>query len=164
MNPVVQMLEAEALMIRKLKQRRERSGILCTADFILKHGREFTPKPLPKNIKPGQPRHCFMNSMRWLLDLRRNTTGLTYCEGYAAGIIPVLHGWLCNDKGEVIDRTWTPEGCGLGAHYFGIPFKTDYVRERVIEAESWLSLLDDWQHRYPLQMGRDPQKDWKVTI
>ena len=48
-------------------------------ELVLECGRVMEPKPLPKNMKQGQPRVCYANCQRLVLKNR----SLTYVEGYA---------------------------------------------------------------------------------
>jgi hypothetical protein len=92
-------------------------------ELVLECGRVMEPKPLPKNIKQGQPRVCYANCQRLILKNR----SLTYVEGYAMaqGVsIPLQHAWLLDTDGYVIDPTWEPSGCC----YLGIAFRTAWVK------------------------------------
>jgi hypothetical protein len=92
-------------------------------ELVLECGRVMKPKPLPKNVKRGQPRLCYANCQRLVLKNR----SLTYVEGYAmaAGVsIPLQHAWLLDADGYVIDLTWEPSGCC----YLGIAFQTAWVK------------------------------------
>lgn len=113
-------------------------------DFLLRHGRAFEYKPLPRGVKRGVIKQCFANSYK--LAKRR---GWNYCEGVALGsIIPVHHAWVENPKkpGIVIDPTWES-----GEAYFGTAFR--------LEAVASASALDDWQNGWPLFAGR---LDWEL--
>ena len=92
-------------------------------ELVLECGRVMEPKPLPKNIKPGQPSFCYANCQRLVLKNR----SLTYVEGYAMAqdvSIPLQHSWLLDANGYVIDPTWQPFGCC----YLGIPLATSWVK------------------------------------
>jgi hypothetical protein len=92
-------------------------------ELVLECGRVMEPKPLPKNIKQGQPRLCYANCQQLALKNR----SLTYVEGYAmaAGVsIPLQHAWLLDANGYVIDPTWETPGCC----YLGIAFRTAWVK------------------------------------
>jgi hypothetical protein len=74
----------------------------CIEEFVCEYGREFAPAPLPDRLRKGLPRHCYHNAYH----LARKH-GLVYVEGYAAGLIPVLHAWCCAPGStQVIDPTW----------------------------------------------------------
>ncbi|MEG4007674.1 hypothetical protein QUA41_17440 [Microcoleus sp. Pol11C1] len=92
-------------------------------ELALECGRVMEPKPLPKTIKPGQPRLCYANCQQLALKNRN----LTYVEGYAMaqGVsIPLHHAWLLDANGYVIDPTWETPGCC----YLGIPLATSWVK------------------------------------
>ncbi|MEG4431561.1 hypothetical protein QUA95_15905 [Microcoleus sp. F10_A2] len=92
-------------------------------ELVLECGRVMEPRPLPKNIKQGQPSFCYANCQRLVLKNR----SLTYVEGYAmaAGVsIPLHHAWLLDANGYVIDPTWETPGCC----YLGIPLSTAWVK------------------------------------
>ena len=92
-------------------------------ELVLECGTVMEPKPLPKNIKRGQPRLCYANCQQLALKNR----SLTYVEGYAMaqGVsIPLQHAWLLDANGYVIDPTWETPGC----YYLGIAFRTAWVK------------------------------------
>jgi len=92
-------------------------------ELVLECGRVMEPKPLPKNIKQGQPKGCYANSQRLVLKNR----SLTYVEGYAMAAdvsIPLQHAWLLDTDGYVIDPTWETPGCC----YLGIAFRTAWIK------------------------------------
>lgn len=92
-------------------------------ELVLECGRVMEPKPLPKNIKQGQPRFCYANCQELVLKNR----SLTYVEGYAMAqdvSIPLHHAWLVDANGYVIDPTWETPGCC----YLGIPLATSWVK------------------------------------
>jgi len=114
------------------------------ADLVLQRGTVFTPSPFPRQYarSQGVPQHCFDNA--YVLATR--TRGrLRYVEGYAAGIIPVEHGWCVDVDDRVVDPTW-PDGVGVA--YLGIVVDLEVVR-RARRTEN-ASALFDWQRRYPL--------------
>lgn len=91
--------------------------------LVLECGTIMEPKPLPKNVKPGQPRLCYANCQRLALKNR----SLTYVEGYAMAqevSLPLQHAWLLDTDGYAIDPTWeTPGSC-----YLGIPLATAWIK------------------------------------
>jgi len=92
-------------------------------ELVLECGRVMEPKPLPKNIKQGQPKGCYANCQRLVLKNR----SLTYVEGYAMAAdvsIPLQHAWLLDADGYVIDPTWETSGCC----YLGIAFRRAWVK------------------------------------
>jgi hypothetical protein len=121
------------------------------ADLVLRTGRIFTPHPFPARYTRGMVKQCFNNAF----GLAARTRGkLRYCEGYAAGVIPVEHAWCIDAEDRVVDPTWTGEN--LGELYFGIVIDLDTVR-RVRRRGRTASALFDWEHCYPLcQRPQEP--------
>lgn len=82
---------------------------------------------------------------------------LVYVEGYAAGIIPVLHAWCVDSDGKVVDPTWDD---GIGTEYFGVPFNRAFVMTAVVDKGSY-GLIDDMNGRWSLlRQGGD---GWKAA-
>jgi hypothetical protein len=95
-------------------------------NFIVTHGKIYQPSKRPKGIRKQAYQECFKNAS--LLSLDRDD--LTYVEGYACDYFPTLHAWCVDKKGCVIDTTWkNPEECA----YFGVPFKTDFLLDTLLE-------------------------------
>lgn len=122
------------------------------ATFILEHGRDFSDfAELPPDIRKGRIKQCFENATNLVF---RYPSRFTYCEGYANGCIPVLHAWVIDNAGKVIELTW-PEN---GASYYGIPFQTRFLLERLHVTDTY-GLLD--QPRHPeLLLGEIPPTEW----
>lgn len=116
----------------------------CFEELVLKLGTPYTWAPRPKNFQAGLPKACFNNS--GLLALRRKN--LVYVEGFALlGNIglPIHHAWVIEqDSDVVIDVT-----SDNFRAYIGIPFRTDYLRQRRKATDS-ASLLDDSKGKFPL--------------
>jgi hypothetical protein len=145
MNQLISFLQASAHMVGQTNARL--CGYAGMQDFVLKHGREFTPGTICWAL--GK-QNCFQHAAE-AASLCRD---FTYCEGYAAGIIPVLHAWIVDAKdGTVIETTW-PE---MGTHYYGIPFRTDYVRNQ-IKLTKHYSMIDQWENDWPTI--RAPKEQW----
>ena len=114
------------------------------ADLVLQTGRAFAPAPLPRRYRRGVPKACFDNAYK--LAVR---AGLRYCEGYAAGLLPVEHAWCVDADDQVVDPTWT--GDRLGAVYLGIVVPLDAVRaQRRRRENATTTVLFDWLNGYPL--------------
>ena len=120
---------------------------------MLRHGRAFAPAPLPGDYRRGTPTYCFANAGALA---KKKLSRLTYVEGYATAIIPVLHAWCVDPDGGVVDPTWDD---GVGVAYFGVAFATDFVRRRQNRAKG-LSLLDDWRRKWPLLYGKFTVAEW----
>ena len=88
--------------------------------MLLERGRDFTPAPLPANIKRRTIKLCFHNS-EWVAKKH----GLLYVEGLAISCntlnLPIHHAWNATEDGTVIDTTWNP----VGTSYFGIVVPQD---------------------------------------
>lgn len=123
-------------------------GYRSLFDFVLRHGLSFTPSPRPKSIPLGAIKSCFQNAANLAMD-----HDLIYCEGYAAHLIPLSHAWCVDKHGKVIDNTWRT----LAPEYFGIPFRTEYLRRSLLKNGCY-GLIDAWWKGFPLL--KDKPKLW----
>jgi hypothetical protein len=126
------------------------------ADFVIKHGRNWLPGPLPKRFTRGKQNLCFENAAKLTLA----HSDLVYVEGYVyQPVEPILHAWCVDKLGIVIDNTLTsPERC----KYFGVAFKTDYLKKVRASGEGYSGLLDTWylkEHPYALLTGADTTEE-----
>ena len=147
MSEMIRFLESEAEFIQMM-------GRKCSvAGFVLKHGRAFEPRKLPKNLRlhKGRIKGCFRNAA--IAALR--DPSLTYVEGYAASIIPVLHAWCVDPDGGLLEVTWGKPG----DEYYGIPFQTRFLRRSLLEA-GYYGLIDQWKNNWPLLRGKYPKREW----
>jgi hypothetical protein len=122
----------------------------CREQVVLIHGREYTPRLLPKKYRRGFPGRCFQNA----IELARRDD-LVYVEGFAGrvGPIPLLHAWCVEPRSNfVIDPTWVEE---LGTTYLGVPIRLEFRK-----AQSG-SVLDNWRQSYPILQSVTPEADWK---
>lgn len=158
-NNIREFLAAEVAMIATLKRTPHANGYLNSSDLILKHGRAWTPRKLPKGLKSGAPKMCFANAQK--LSYQKN---LIYCEGYAVGVIPVLHGWCVDESGNVIDPTWTGKGQRpeIGTEYFGVAITKGYVVHRLLQTRMHHALTDDYMNDWPL--FKAPLETWRHPI
>jgi len=141
------MLNAELALVKTMN-RTPIGRFFSMGEFILAHGREFnaTSNELPKGVRLGKLGHCFENAAK----LAIAQGAYTYCEGYAMGIIPVLHAWCIDANGDVVDPTWNRgQRDRIGMSYFGIAFTTKYLIHHLCEYEKY-GLIDAWEHRWPL--------------
>lgn len=131
-------------MIRELtiemRAMKERSGMVTAVeDLLIAHGIEGVGSPLPKGMKRGPARHCYMNAGRIALD----EIGYDYVEGLACNSVlpfPVAHAWLIDGEGRMIEPTWKqPKLCA----YFGVVIPTKMLRREVLRKEMW-GVLEDW--------------------
>ena len=126
-------------------------GINLTPVFVLEHGMQWTTMA-PKQPKRGVLRGCYMNAAN--LALARKD--VIYVEGYAAGIIPVMHAWCVDAQGQVLEPTWPP-ALWKGADYFGIPFSREFLKQRLMTQE-YYGLLDNPTEGWPVQTS--PRGVW----
>lgn len=132
------------------------NGYRSIMDFVARNGRSFEPtNTLPNNVRRGIPRQCFANAAR--LVMRR--PGFIYCEGYGLTLIPVMHAWVIDGNGRVIDPTWT--GQTIASEYFGIAICTDFLR-RTLAEQKHFGLIDAWESGYP--MIEAPVSAWRHPI
>ncbi len=100
-------------------------------NFIQKYGRHFNPASLPPTIPAGPMKDCLANAAQLALAVSE----LIYVEGIGRlfcgrNFLPFYHAWCCDQKGNVLDRTWTkPERIRI--EYFGVPFKTQFLKHFV---------------------------------
>jgi hypothetical protein len=138
-------------MMAKIRKRPLQDGPFDSyEDLVLQHGVLFPNilQELPKGMRYGAQKHCFYNAFRRGTDgsFFEPIEGLTYCEGYAQGLIIVHHAWLVDQNGNVIDPTWREKG----TCYFGIPFDWNYVKKSTLERSIYGAVLDNYQQGHPL--------------
>jgi len=127
--------------------------------FVLENGRYFKPAPLPRGIPHGDVHNCFENA--FLLAVK-NKTKFLYCEGYATtGLLPVLHSWVIDTNGNVIDNTWAPDGSNEKMEYFGIAFDWDYITKQ-FKTMKHFGLINDEKRKWPLLTGQI--KNFKADV
>lgn len=107
-------------------------GMTAPAKVMLTHGRQFIFDSLSYAGKRGKAHGCYMNAGRIALD----DSSKTYVEGYVSVHgVPIEHAWVVDADGKVQDPTITgPEGI-LG--YFGLPIKTEYLRDTILKKGTW---------------------------
>jgi hypothetical protein len=84
--------------------------------FILRNGRSY--RASATKVKLGEPKECFTNAAKHLLEHRNGT----YCEGVTLGskfTFLFHHAWIVDFKGEVLDPTLADN---TGHQYFGVEF------------------------------------------
>ncbi len=131
------------------------------AAFVLQMGISMTPPslPLPAGMPKGKVGDCYSNCFTW--KYKNQDSPLVYCEGYAIGRlgIPVLHAWLVDPSGKVVDPTWCGESDyddtkeiqspTPGLAYYGVPFEFDYVIETCRESR-YFGVIENHRDNYSL--------------
>jgi hypothetical protein len=151
---------------------------LCFEDYVLREGKPYAPAVLTKaelaivraamrKSKCDFPqKECYSNSQT--LVMADKTGQLRYAEGYALGVIPVLHGWA-SINGKVVDLTLrTREENGeyrrpgrpfqdrvIGDFppqraYWGAEFDAEMVRQLMLRRDYLGSFIDDWKNDWQL--------------
>lgn len=102
-------------------------GICSVERFLVRYGMQFRTGRTAEDegLELGRAGLCFSNSMKHAL----KRGDLIYCEGICSGVIPQQHGWLCKPDGTVIEMT---DSWDTQLDYFGIPFRQEFVRDRVL--------------------------------
>jgi hypothetical protein len=102
-----------------------------TTAFILKHGRVMNViSPLHATVERGALGDCYMNAgqLAW-------GTNVQYVEGYAVPAsvaFPMMHAWLLDPEGRVIDPTWED-----GAAYFGVVIPNEAYSQCLMRTGYW---------------------------
>lgn len=150
MNPVEQYLNATVSLLRSAAGGPMVGDYYCLEDFVLQNGIDFGAR-MPHRFKMGRAGYCYANASR--LSAR---AGLIYCEGYALGIIPVMHAWCVDRDGNVIDNTWR-----TGVSYYGIAIKRTYVAKALLRQKTY-GIIDQYTLRWPIL--RENPSDWKESL
>lgn len=151
--------------LRRMRWRDTPAGCLYRgpADFVLRHGTPYEWRPLPENVRPGAPRACFGNAIALAHDAQVRGTGLHYVEGFALDPgrtrLPILHAWLVDDEGKVVDPTWWRYPTDA---YLGVIFSTARADDATWNGDA--CVLDDWMRGWPLfrqpWTGENPHAEW----
>lgn len=124
--------------------------------FILENGMGFKPFELPKQYDhmKGKSKECFFNAYTMAVK-----TGYYYVEGYAMGIIPVLHAWVTDSTCSLaLDPTWSD-----GKEYFGVVLPMTYV-ERIIFQRKAYGVIDCYEIDFPLITGEHTYNKKNKTV
>jgi hypothetical protein len=120
---------------------------LCLEELLLEHGETHPLSSRSFGVPRGPAHECFKNAADLVLSRR----DLLYCEGFAMGVIPVLHAWCLDASGAVVEPTWTEELASGG--YFGLVFRRHYVWETLLARQKY-GLLDNPEMDWPLLWRR----------
>ena len=123
--------------------------------FVLQHGKQYNVAPLKDKhwLLRGKIKECFCNAAlaaMW-------NKGLTYVEGYACGVIPVLHAWCVDKHGDVVELTW-PE---VGTDYYGVPFNRKFLARQLCKTKQY-GLIDSHKDDFGLIRGVYKKKEWCI--
>jgi hypothetical protein len=124
--------------------------------FLVRHGRLWDWRPLPKGIKAGGDRYCY----KYATDIALKECGYVYCEGFAFnGVLPVEHAWCVDGYGKVMDPTWDRLNRRQPVvEYFGVAVKTEFLRALVLETGAYCGVLKLPRQGCPILSA--PIKDW----
>lgn len=126
------------------------NGYFCLMDFILQEGRKWKPG----NVCWSKGRSaCYVHAGKAAMRNRN----YTYVEGFAALYFPVPHAWIVGPDGLVIETTWST----MGTSYYGIPFRTDYIRQQ-FKANGHYAMIDQWEQDW--HTVRTPREEWLRII
>lgn len=119
-------------------------------EFLLRNGQEYPKvrKRMPTGVRRGRSKECFRNA--FYLAMEREPYGWKYVEGMAFSVaIPMMHAWVVDDKGCVVDPTWKD-----GKDYFGVELPFHYVQKTVFKKKTF-GVVDAYELRWPLLTGKD---------
>lgn len=109
-------------------------GYINRGELLDKHGLTYAVGPRTFLGPRGRRHGCFQNSAEMAFD----NDQLIYVEGYATVIgVPIEHAWVFNkkDSSHVIETTM--EKPDFDMEFYGIPFKTEYVRKTALKTGVW---------------------------
>ena len=143
---MLQMMDAGARM--GAGRRAFPSGYFSPADIVLDRGCEMRiAKKMP--LKMGEMGNCYMNAQKIAIS---EWGELLYAEGWATyggkSNLPVLHAWLVNKQGHVLDPTWGPKIKGRA--YYGVIIDTRYMMTRQLQTKRYGPIIDDWEYGHKL--------------
>jgi len=121
----------------------------CLSDLVSREGVAFPWASKPAHIAWGTEGECYRNAYY----LATENPDYTYVEGYAFGIIPIVHAWVVDSNGTVVDNTWREDLVeSEDRAYLGIPLKLSYVNKVIVRREKF-GVLDCWELEWPLMTG-----------
>jgi hypothetical protein len=148
-------LEQAMLTQLRAKDSTNPKGVLkrTSKQFVLEYGWFYKRAPLPQDVVLATRGECYNNALCLALE----NPSFVYCEGFAAGKggSRIHHAWVTDGRGRAIDNTWVPPGMV----YAGVPFKAGFVSLIGLMNDGVGSLLDDWEHDWPLlrELGDYPE-------
>jgi hypothetical protein len=129
---------------RELEMMKAAWGLRPLMEFMLQHGRDYQTGPDTFAGPRGKVHGCYRNATLLVCEAELYGRALTYVEGKVLTCgISIDHAWCIDADGVVIDPTLDaerPDFATVGG-YFGVPFRTDYVRKAAL-ANKFYGLLD----------------------
>lgn len=118
--------------------------------YLLQVGRLYPWRPLPSSVARMEAKACWGNAYR----LAR-TTGWDYACGYACAdanlLVPIMHAWVVDSEGYVVDPTWAGVQRGslmnmdyarmIDRRYFGIVLPLEKVAEYASQ-KTFMTILE----------------------
>jgi hypothetical protein len=127
------------------------------AQWLLDNGRDFEFSPRPKGVRQRAWKKCYLNAA---LFSGKNSNRYVYVEGFATSSLTASHAW-CYDRetGLIVDPTWKD-----GGDYVGVGFRAEYVLDAMLTDGTCGSLIEDWEHGYPLITGAIARAEWEERL
>lgn len=146
-------LRQHSKFIRGLRKKGIKLKYYSFEEFVLKNGQRFEISE--EKPEYGQEKSCFMNSYHLML-----SKDYTYVEGYALGVIPVLHAWCLDGQGKVVDPTWRPSLIQKfsGRSFYGVAFDRRFVIQTALRRKLY-GVLENQEEDFPLLKGAE---GWRV--
>lgn len=145
------LLQDEAKQIEQMYPRNP-CQYKSTQSLVLAYGVPFTQQS--KSKFKGEARACYKNCY----DLIGKHKNWHYSEGYATHTdlpLAVAHAWLVDERGAVIDPTWTDLKNEEMA-YFGVVFTRAFVRKMALKMKVYGILEEDYRFGHELKQNGFP--------
>jgi hypothetical protein len=132
-------------------------------EFLVRYGREYHYDPARK-VQLAPPQQCYRNAAT-IVQIDR---ALTYVEGKVTCCgVPIDHAWCVDAAGEVVEITIDPANQHEPhREYFGVPFRTEYVRAAAL-TNKYYGLLDGLYARKTLpklvELGLEGGQWWLLN-
>jgi len=132
-------------------------------EFLIAHGRDYAIGPDSYKLPRGEQGQCFMNSAH----LAIANPEMIYVEGkMACHGIGLDHAWCVDADGFVHDPTIRDGHDGHISDYYGVPFKTDYLRKALVW-NKYYGLLDYFTANKTApklyELGLEAGQDWLLA-